>query len=428
MPNTFEGERDRLRQALDELVALNQIAKAINALMSIEQITQVIVDHCLRRIQATQGAVFLLDEEAKQIDKFRTFVREFSQSKEKIPFHLDERLSGWMIKNKTILVSNNADSDERFRGMDLSTSGIHSILSAPLLSRRGLIGSLVMFNKKDFGGFTDNDKRFLGIVGAQTSKVIENAQLHEQEKKLIAIQEEIKVARSIQKGFLPSSGIRLSACEVYGFNFPAKEIGGDFYDIVKLEDGKVFLSLGDVSGKGIPAALLMANAQAVLRSQLFKAEEKGLLDLADSLNHLICQFSGPEQYITAVFGQYDCSSGRFHYINAGHLPPLVVKKKEPINKLTKSDLVIGVMPGYRYMMNEVVLESDDILFLYSDGITELFGENDEEFGEERLEELLLQHRKEDISTIGTRILKALTDFREGKAQSDDITMVLLKVH
>jgi sigma-B regulation protein RsbU (phosphoserine phosphatase) len=428
MPNGFSHDHDRLKQALDELTSLNQIANAINALMAVDKITQVIIDHCLKKIRASQGAVFLLDEKkVEQVDVFKTFIREFSISSDKIPMHLNESITGWMIKYRTMLVSNNPDSDDRFKGFKFAPMGVHSILAAPLLTKSGLIGALVLFNKKDGEGFGEDDKRFLGIVGAQAAKVIENARLHEQEEKYIAIQEEIKLAQSIQQGFLPRCGLKTANLDICGFNHPAKEVGGDFYDIVKLDENRVFISLGDVSGKGIPAALLMANAQAVFRSQLFKKGEIRIEDLATSLNNLICQFSGPGQFITALFGIYDIPSQKFTYINAGHLPPIILNANGDISQFEAADLVIGVLPDINFGLNEILLKEGDILFIYSDGIIELYGKNDEQFGEIRLAELLGRSRNKDASTICSSIFQSLNEFRSDCVQSDDITMIALKI-
>lgn len=428
MPNDFEKERTKLKQALDELVALNQIANAINALMSVEAITQVIIDHCLKKINASQGAVFLLDEQDKQIDKFKTFVREFSATTDKVPFHINESLTGWMIKNRTMFASNDPDHDDRFKWMHLSEVGIESILAAPLFSRRGLIGSLILFNKKDPDGFTENDKRFLGIVGSQTAKVIENAKLREQEEKLVAIQEELKVAKSIQQGFLPDRNISTSVFEICGFNTPANDMGGDYYDMVQIDQQRVFLSLGDVSGKGVPAALLMANAQAVLRSQLPATEDIPLANLARSLNHLICQFTNPEQFITAVFGVFDSTDKSFHYVNAGHEPPVVVRSNGTIETLEISDLVIGVLPDYNYTEKKVILGEKDLLLIYTDGVTEAFNKNGEQFGEERFTELLKSCVGDDAASIGEKVMSVLGSFRGDGVQTDDITMLILRLY
>lgn len=427
MPKNFDEETGRLKKAIDELTALNRIANAINALMSVEKITQVIVDHCLKRVNAKQGAVFLLEEEDRQVDKFKTFIREFSAD-EQVPFHINESLTGWMIKNKTMFVINDPNSDARFKNMQLSRLGIDSILSAPLMSQSGLIGSLTLFNKKDAGGFTNDDKRFLGIVGSQVAKVIENARLREKEQELIAMQEEMNLARAIQRGFLPKSGLSLPPCEVYGFNLPAKEVGGDFYDILKLNDEQIFFSIGDVSGKGVPAALLMANAQAILRSQLIEAEEAPMPKLAKRLNQLICQCSSPEQFITILFGRYNSAGNVFEYINAGHEPPMVIRKNGEIEIPQNGDLIIGVTPEYNYTENRVSLGNGDMLFACTDGVTETFNDSDEEFGCERLKNLLKECHNCSPDVMRQKIMDTLSNYRGPNPQPDDITMVILKVN
>jgi len=427
MPDNFEQEKVRLKKAVDELAALNQIANAINALMTVEQITQVIIDHCLKRIQASQGAVFLIDEKDKEADKFRTFIREYSAAEDAIPYHINESLTGWMIKNKTIFLSNDPDNDPRFKWMHLSKAGINSILSAPLLSRNNLIGSLILFNKEDSDGFTEEDKRFLGIVGSQTAKVIENARLREQEERYAIIDEEIRLARSIQAGFLPKTGVKTEGYETCGFNAPARDVGGDFYDMIQLDENRLFISLGDVSGKGMPAALLMANAQAVLRAQLLDGREIHLSDLARSLNHLICQFTRPEQFITALFGIFDCQERKLSYINAGHEPPMLIRHNGSIERPDYADLVIGIMPDITYTINSINMEKDDFLVVYTDGVTEAFNESGEQFGEERLTESLKQCMGLEATEICRKLTETVSSFRGSASQSDDITVMIHRV-
>jgi len=425
MPNVSERELNRLKNSVSELSALNQIANAINVTMSVDKITKIILDFCLKRINASQGGIFLLDEMEAQ-DKFKTFVRKIDSAAGEIPFHLNMELTGWMIKNKQILLSNDPDHDDRITSLDFKSMGIRSVLAAPLLSRNGLIGLLVVFNKNIPDGFDENDRRFLGIVGTQTAKVIENARLFESERELLAIQEELKVANSIQKGFLPEGNIKTPHYETYGFNTPAKDMGGDYYDLFQVDEERLFLSLGDVSGKGMPAALLMANAQAVLRSQLSKGGEIPLCRLAGCLNRLICQFTSASQYITGMVGLYDTTSGIFSYVNAGHLPPLVIRNNGVIDCPEESDLVIGVMPDYEYKVHEIKLAADETVFNFTDGITEAFNEKDEEFEMERLTKILRDNYKENPGVIGERVYREVLKFRGKREPSDDITMLILR--
>ena len=427
MPTNSNRGYERLKYAVDELSALNQIANAINVSMSVEEITRIIVDNCIKRTGSSQGAIFLLDEEDEKGDRFKTFIREISPTDGGIPFHLNISLTGWMIKNKGMLLCNNPSNDDRLKGVDFSEVGINSVLAGPLLSRQNLIGLLVLFNKKDSDGFSENDKRFISIVGTQTSKVIENAQLYEKEKRLLAIEEEMKVAKAIQEGFLPRQNLSSPTCEICGFSTPAREMGGDYYDMVQLDDHRIFVSLGDVSGKGIPAALLMANAQAVLRSQLFSTETIPLTRLARSLNHMIYQFTGPDQFITAFFGIFNCDDKSFRYINAGHEPPVIIRRDGKIERISESDLVIGVLPEYKYTEHQLTIDSQEILYVFTDGVTEAFNDKNEQYGNERLDKMLKLCAGQDSQTIGSKVMTALSYFRGSQPQADDITMLILKV-
>jgi sigma-B regulation protein RsbU (phosphoserine phosphatase) len=423
MPQISDRELLKMKQSLEELTTLNRIAGAINVSMSVDQITKTIVDHCCQRVHADQGAIFLLEQEDSQEDRFRTFVRETSATDGGIPFHLSLSLQGWMLKNRSILLTNDPDSDERIRGTDYAKSGLNNLLAAPLLSRRGIIGVLVLFNKKGDEGFDDRDKRFIGIVGTQVSKVIENAQLFEKERQLAEMEKDMSVAKTIQAGFLPDTYVTTDLIETFGFNIPAKSVGGDYYDLILLDDDKVFFSLGDVSGKGIPAALLTGNAQAVMRSQLHSNVTPDLPAIADCLNQLICHFTKPDQYITAVLGILDSKERKLSFINAGHLPPVVVHPDGSIEQSGQADLVIGVLPEVKYHTIDIDLKAGATVYVYTDGVTEAFNEAQEQFGDERFLELVRGTQGEAPEKVCNRVKDALTLYRGEAPQSDDITML-----
>jgi sigma-B regulation protein RsbU (phosphoserine phosphatase) len=283
------------------------------------------------------------------------------------------------------------------------------------------------------GGFMEDDKRFLGIVGTQIARVIENARLRESEVKLMLLEEDLKVARRIQAGFLPLEGMQLYGCQVWGANLPAKEVGGDYFDYLKIDDDRLFFSLGDVSGKGVPAALLMAIIQAFSRWQVVEKREVDLQTLAAGLNELICRYGQNEmaisrQYTTAILGFYDCQTRRLKFINGGHPPPLIVKKDGRLLEYADSDLIIGIVPKYEYVVHEVMLDPGDAVLLYSDGITEAVGPDESMFGIERLERILLASRHQDIEKTSIAIIEAVEQFCRKSAKSDDITLLAIKTY
>jgi phosphoserine phosphatase RsbU/P len=429
MPTSdFGMEKEKLKQAVEELSALNQIANAINSYMLVPEITKVMIDLCLSRTGASQGAVYMIEEEMGKTASIKTFYRQLSRRSDEPPLRLTASLTGWMMKNKTTMVSNDVGKESSLSGLGLSDMGITSLVMAPLISQHKLIGLIVLFNKKGSEGFHKNDGRFLGIVGTQAAKVIENATLHEKETELLTLQSERRLAGDIQTGFLPKGEYNNEICQICGFSIPAKDVGGDFYDIVPLKESRTFISLGDVADKGLAAALVMAIAQAVVRAQLPSATDIPLDKLATSLNQVLCHFCPPDRFTTAILGEFDCRNKTFTYINAGHPPMLVIRKSGKVESFPDGDIIFGVLADSRYHICSIKLDQGDILCLYSDGITEAFDAKGEAFGEERLVHLLLKNVKEDLPTIQANIIKGIEDFRQTAPQSDDITMVMLKVN
>ena len=428
MADRAERELERLRSAVSELSSLNEIASAINSSMSVDKITSIIVDKCLKHTNASQGAIFMLEDEQPEGEgsQFTTFVRKMQDSREDIPFHLNMSLAGWMLKNKRILVINEDDGEHPLASLDFAKLGIRSIVASPLLSKNGLIGVLAIFNKRGEEGFTSNDQRFLGIVGTQCAQALESARLYVQERKLIAINEELGIAKSIQEGFLPKPELIQQIKHCYGMNVPAKEIGGDFFDIVDRGNDEVFLSIGDVVGKGVPAALLMANTQAVLRSHLHNKTKLDLADLAGNLNHLVCQFTNPGQFITGLFGVLDNKNKKFSFVNAGHHMPLIANNGKIIKQTMEPDLVFGVMQGISFKLNEIEVPENSTMLLYTDGISEAENETEEQFGDDRIDKLLLEAAAEPADKICEKFLEELNIFKGKADQADDITIVVAK--
>ena len=424
-----ERELERLRNAVAELSSLNEISSAINSSMSVDKISAIIVDKCLKHTNAAQGVVFLLEEKqaAEGPDQFKTFVRTFD-SREDIPFHMHMSLAGWMLKNKQLLVINSPQEKHPLVGMNFEKLGIESVLAAPLLAQKGLIGVLALFNKRDQTGFTLTDKRFLGIVGTQCAQVVEGARLVSQERKFIILSEELEVAKKIQQGFLPKDSQILDSNTYFGVNIPAKEIGGDFYDIVPRSEDETFISIGDVVGKGVPAALLMANAQAVLRSQLQQGETTDFAHLAGTLNHLVCEFTSPSQFITGLFGSINKRTRLFKFISAGHPMPLVMHNGKILPQLFESDIVFGVLPGIEFHQHELPLPENSVILLFTDGVSEAENTKGDQFGEDKVASVLIECSKLSAKEICDHFLKKVSEFSGGAPQSDDLTLVVAKVN
>jgi serine phosphatase RsbU (regulator of sigma subunit) len=419
----LEQENLRLKAAVSELSILNDIATAISSTMSLEQIIELIVKKCIKHIKVEQGTVTLL--ETKELETpFRTMVRKADTSREVLPYHLDTQLTGWMLKNQKPLIVNDFNNDERFRSLNTEDNPIRTLLSVPLMLKGKIIGSLNIFNKKDEHGFAEVDKRLLTIIATQSAQIIENARLYEEEQSLILMREELKLAFKIQTELLPKESPRIVGYDIAGKSIPAKTVGGDYFDFIPISDRLLALCLGDVSGKGMPAALLMSNLQAILRGQSLHNISPG--ECLERSSILLYQRTDLDKFATLFYGVLDGEKHVLHYANAGHNYPFLFKGEKESFRLDVGGLILGAIEDATYKESSIHMEPDDILLIFSDGITEALNLDGEEFGEERLPRLISENRSEAAERLIDKIIEAVGDFAGEKAQADDMTLVVVK--
>jgi sigma-B regulation protein RsbU (phosphoserine phosphatase) len=219
---------------------------------------------------------------------------------------------------------------------------------------------------------------------------------------------------------MPSS----SALEIVGWNRPTRQVGGDYYGSVSLDKGALGVVVADVTGKGMPAALLVSTLHSALHLLLEKREPNA--DLLSTLNQHIADSSGSNKFITMILVDVDPLADALGYLNAGHNPGLVVRADGSLEELAASGLPLGLLRGARYEYRRVPFLPGDLVCLYSDGITECAAPDEEEFGEARLVEFLKQRRREPLSKIVRELDEAVTRFAAGQPQGDDQTVVLLR--
>ena len=239
------------------------------------------------------------------------------------------------------------------------------------------------------------------------------------------LEHEMNVARDIQMELLPKTFPSVEGLDIYAFSVPARQVGGDCYDVIDLGDGRLAFTIGDVSGKGTPAALLMANVQAAVRALTDSGVEPSAL--IRRVNRIVHGYTKESVFITFFYGLLNTDTGECLYVNAGHNPPCVMRHDGSREYLTDGGLVVGAMPGSAYEQGRVVLAPGDEVVLYTDGITEATNPGDEMFGEERLMELIDTNRSLTAREIEERVYTSLRDFTDGAPQSDDLTMVIIKI-
>lgn len=421
--NPLQKENQRLLRAVEELSILNEIATAINSSLSLDTILDSIVKKCTKHLKVEQVAVMLLDEK-KEEKPFQTMIRGWDKSTGKIPLRLDTQLTGWMLKNRSPLLINDFQNDKRFQTFLEETNIIRSLLSVPLMSKSNMIGLVTVFNKKGESGFNDDDQRLLSIISSQSSQVIENARLIKEEQEFLKVQQELRLAYEIQMNLLPETSPEIDGYEIFGISIPAKEVGGDYFDFISIGCNKMAFCIGDISGKGMPAALLMSNLQASVRGQtLAKSNVK---DCMRKINSMLFHNTPPEKFSTFFYGILDSENHKITYSNAGHNYPFLFSKKEGIVQLEEGDIVLGCMEGFQFKENSVDIGPGDLMFLYSDGITEAIDENEEELGEEEMIKIIVENPDLSLKELAVKIIDRVKLHSGKNLQYDDMTLVLIK--
>jgi phosphoserine phosphatase RsbU/P len=251
---------------------------------------------------------------------------------------------------------------------------------------------------------------------------LENARLAEIEAAERIMQFDLTQAAQIQRYMLPEHAPQVAGVDLAGFNVPCRTVGGDYYDFFTYPDGRVALTLGDVSGKGMPASLMAMGLHA--RVQVLAEDPKDLAAFMTRLNKATCAKCPANRFITFFFCVLDSGTGQVAFANAGHNPPIVVRSSGEASMLEGGGPVLGILPIARYSQMFTQLDRGDMLVLYSDGVTEATNLNYDEFGEDRLIEALKAHRTEPATAIVEAVMNALAEFTAGAPQADDITLVV----
>jgi phosphoserine phosphatase RsbU/P len=235
----------------------------------------------------------------------------------------------------------------------------------------------------------------------------------------LSLKNDLEIARDIQQAMLPSGVYQADGIETAGLSRPANTVGGDFYDILPLGDGRVVITVGDVAGKGSPAALLMALLLAMLRTLVDERLEPSAL--VTRLNVQVCRHAPGTRFITLLYAVFDPATGELTYVNAGHMPPLLMRSDGSCIRLTE-----GMFPHSTYTTGRITIQPDEVVAIYSDGITEAENPSGRPFDEEGLEATLVAHRHESVLAMGAAVVRAVEQYTADTRLADDLTILLLR--
>jgi sigma-B regulation protein RsbU (phosphoserine phosphatase) len=312
-------------------------------------------------------------------------------------------------------------------------SRLASELLLPLNARDKLLGFISLGPKRSEEPYTSSDMRLLKSVAAQTGLALENADLMRTVAEEVAQRErlnrEVEIAREVQERLFPQKLPAISGLDYAGHCRPALGVGGDYYDFLALPQGHLGVAIGDVSGKGIAAALMMASLQASLRGEATRGPENLAVAIAN-INRLVYEASSDNRYATFFYGQYDPATRKFDYVNAGHNPPMVFHcagNDTKVARLEVGGTVVGLLESFAYDQGSVSLQAGDILVAFTDGISEAMNSSDEEWGETRMMVAIQQCHNLNADQLMQQIFTDADKFVAGAKQHDDMTVVILKV-
>ena len=329
-----------------------------------------------------------------------------------------------VLTNKQAILSADAATDSRFQmSQSIADFRIRSMMCAPLVNSEGeAMGAIQIDTLDQRSRFQQDDLDMLAGVAGQAAFVLENAQLHEQSLKQHQIERDLELAHKVQQGLLPAAPPKIDKYHFFDFYEPANQVGGDFYDYIRLSGDRLAIILADVSGKGVSAALVMAKLSAEVRYCL--ASESTAAAAINRINNTFCHSGWDDRFVTMVLALLDPQREEATIVNAGHMPPLLRRGMNRVESIggELSGVPLGVDADYQYNSSTVRLAPGDFMTLFTDGISEAMNPENQLYGIERLTKQV-GNPAADVAVLGRQILDDVKRFVNGRPQSDDMCLL-----
>lgn len=388
-----------------ELVALYEVGLAITSILDLEELAQEVLSRALMLTECKIGAVYTLDDNGYTLACASGDARAVITASD-VDLAALKRSGGHpdveILSNASAVMAVSVEAEGEPRGLLV-------------------VGRETSENSR---AFSPKDRSTLSLFANQAAIALEQARLHQADLEKERLNREMELAAEIQKQLLPDTMPSISGFEVLGWNRPARHVGGDYFGFRQLADDRWALTLGDVSGKGAPAALLVSTLDSALRVLI---DQLGVTaELGATLNQHVWESSSANKFITLLVISLDPETGTMSYVNAGHNDGIVIRTDGSLKRLKSAGAPIGMLPGATYLSQDVDLGLGDLVCIYSDGITECPAPDDEEYEIDRLIELLRKHHGEPLDEILNAIDHAVTEFGAGLPQGDDQTVILLR--
>ena len=421
----------QVRPAQDDTLALiSRVSLTLLSPRTLEETLNQVLEIVFETVPADRGYVMLLETAEQQTNGGSELVCKAMKSRDSstdtaVDVQISRSITEQVLKEgKSVLIAD-AQDDPRFKERrSVVLSGLRSVMAVPLAVESRVSGMIYVDSPYHTNRFSERSLQLLTLIAGVAAIRIENVRLLEVQQEQKRLANELAVASEIQLGLHPSTPPQIPLYDLIGFSFPCYEVGGDYYDFIEKSDGRHVVALGDVSGKGTGAALLMSCLHAAVRAHT--RTRLSASEVVSEINQYIYDNTPSNRYVTLFYSELDPRSHQLTYINAGHNPPLLVRAAGEVTRLDIGGFPLGITPFGDYREGWVELEPGDVLVIYSDGASESLNEKGEEFGEARLIELVQKHRARTAPGLRDRIDEALTKFVGNAETVDDLTLVILK--
>ena len=409
-----------------ELTLLYQLSEKVAACVEIPQLTALALEETRRMLTNgdLQIAIVLSDNDSQQLLIHDCIGELFSQGHSLQPV---DGITASVLQSGSAEIVNDVSTDPRFAQHPAMLDTVHSLLCTALKSTDKIFGVILVVSERATV-FQAADLKVLNVLASQIGMALGRAELitHLVEQELL--QESLKLSRDIQMGMLSTNFPRFAPdcpVDVFAYMQPAKEVGGDFYDFFYLNPNTLLLTIGDVSGKGVPAALFMVMVKTLIRA--IAKQESRPDKILEALNPELCRDNDSAMFVTLFLATLDISSGRLDFSYGGHNPPVILRRDGSVSYLQgPTGTALGILDGFSFKQQAIDLLPGDAIMLYTDGVTEAMSVDFELFNEDRLLDHLHACPDDDAEVLTRKVLAAVNDFTVDAEQSDDITLLTLR--
>lgn len=418
---TIDVERIKLEHR--SLAVINEVNKALLLHKPLNELLEHIMDLISENLPMDRGILMLKEGNPSQLIPKVIRINNDRLKNQKI--QVSQSIINMAINKHSSLLISDVQEDSRFKAQDsILKMNIKSAMCVPLYDNREIIGLLYTDRISLMRQFADEDLELLTLLSNLAAVKIENSRHIEREKEKEQMEKQLELAAQVQRDFLPKKNPECKQFEITGANIPCYQVGGDYYDYINIDDNRIGITIADVSGKGVSAALLMAQLRASLHTQV--SPNYNINDMTEKLNALVYGSTASNTYITFFYGELNKKTGELSYINAGHLPPILLNKKGHILRLDTCGFCLGMFPSADYEVRTIYFEKGDTALFFTDGFTECRSKANEDYTEERLAKLLKKHHKLSSQNLLDRIFEEVNAFTADTEQMDDMTLVIIK--